>query len=135
MINIFTALMTKFAGSAFSTDVGGRIYLDEAPAGAQFPYCVFFIVSDIPQYPGNKTMESILIQFSLFSTSQAVAEITTMLTDLRALLDDCSLTITSSTLVYFIRENFTTQFEDITTPDGTVGVRHYIQEYEISTVK
>jgi hypothetical protein len=43
--NILTAIYGKFTGSAFSTDVGGRIYLDEAPAGAEFPYCVFQIVT------------------------------------------------------------------------------------------
>jgi len=38
-----TAIMTKTTGSAFSTAVGGRIYLDAAPDKATFPYCVLLI--------------------------------------------------------------------------------------------
>jgi hypothetical protein len=41
MDKYLTAIMTKTTGSAFSTAVGGRIYLDAAPDKATFPYCVF----------------------------------------------------------------------------------------------
>ena len=75
MNNLLSAIMSKLSGSAFYNDVGGRIYLDEAPEGAEFPYCVFSIVSDVPEYPSNKTMEDIIMQFSLFSASQGATEI------------------------------------------------------------
>lgn len=136
MINLTTAIFGKMtAGTDLYTDIGGRLYKGEAPEGAAFPYVVFFVVSDIPEYPGGKTIEQSLIQFSLFSATSSSLEVETMLTHLRALYDDCALTITSNTLIYFIRENLTTMRDEITTPAGTVGVWHYSQEYSTWMVK
>ncbi len=131
---LLDAIDTKRNGSALDTSVGGRIYLDEAPEGAEFPYVVAQIISNVPEYPGGKTIEGALIQFSIFSASKDYTEITGILTNLRSLYDDCSLTITGETLIYFIRGNLTTMVEEVTNA-GTVGVKHYAQEYELSTVK
>lgn len=136
MKNLTTAIYSKMTSSTnLYTDIGGRLYKGEAPEGAEFPYVVFFIVSDVPEYPGGKTIEQSLIQFSIFSSASSSTEVETILTDLRALYDDCSLSITSNTLIYFIRENLTTMRDDITTTAGTVGIWHYSQEYNIWTVK
>lgn len=133
MNNLLSALMTKTVGSNFSNDVGGRIYLDNAPQEAEFPYVVFFIVSDVPDNVFAKNGESILIQFSLFSSSESAVEITTMHNDLKALFDDCSLTITSNTLIWFRRDGLTPMVDEITTPTGTQSVKHWAVDYEIIT--
>ena len=133
MKNLLTALMTKFSGSAFSTDVAGRIYLDETPAGAEFPYCVFFIVAGTPEKTFTERFTDTLIQFSLFSTSKGVTEISTMYADLKAILEECSLSITGSTLVWCREQGMTTMNEEITTPTGTATVKHWAVEYEIRT--
>lgn len=133
MKNILTAIYSKFSGSAFSTDVGGRIYLDEAPNGAEFPYCVFFVVSGIPDNVFGKKGKETLIQFSLFSKSQSVTEIATMYADLRALLDECTLSITSNTFIDMHEDNLTTMVDEVTTPDGTSTVKHWAVDYQITT--
>ncbi len=133
MNNLLTAIMTKITGSAFSSDVGGRVFLDQAPPGTEFPYCVFFIVSGVPEDVFAKDGESILIQFSLFSASSGAAEITTMYADLKSLLDDCSFTIASNTLIWFKRVNLTTMVDDITVADATQAVKHWAVDYEITT--
>ena len=133
MNNLLTAIMTKISGSALSTDVGGRIFLDQAPDGCDFPYVVFFIVTDAPEKTFSEDFENIIIQFSLFSASQGATEITTMYRDLKALFDECAMTITSNTLIWMKRTNLTTMREDVTTPSGTVGVRHWAVDYEILT--
>ena len=115
-------------------DVGGRIFLDTAPEGTEFPYVAFFIVSGVPEYPSNKIMEDIIMQFSLFSASQGAAEITTMHKDLKTILDDCTLSITDSTLIYFIRGNLSTMVEEITTQSGVATVKHWAQDYSIMKV-
>ena len=135
MKNLTTAIYGKLAGSAFSSDIGGRLYKGYAPDGAVFPYAVFFVVSDAPEYPGGKTIDEVLVQFSLFSTASGSTEIEDMLTHLRSLYDDCSMTIAGNTLIYFIRGNMTPMRAEITTPSGTVGAWHYSQEYEIQIVK
>lgn len=49
MINLTTAIYSKFSGSALSTDVGGRMFKLEAPQDTEMPYVVFFVVSNVPQ--------------------------------------------------------------------------------------
>jgi hypothetical protein len=133
MNNLLTAIVTKTIGSNLYNYLGGRIYLDQAPDGCDFPYCVFFIVSGTPDKTFTEHYTDTLIQFSLFSTSLGAAEITTMYADLTALFDECSLSPTGSTLVWMREQNLTTMFEDITTPEGTVGCRHWAVDFEIKT--
>ena len=136
MKNLTTSIFGKLAGSSLSTDIGGRLYKGRAPDGAVYPYVVYFVVSDYPEYPSTTTIERVMIQFSLYSDDQSsTAEIEDMLVYLRSLYDDCSLTITSNTLIYFIRGNLTTMREDHTTLAGTVGVWHYAQEYNVMIVR
>ncbi|MDD5226811.1 MAG: DUF3168 domain-containing protein [Candidatus Omnitrophica bacterium] len=125
--------MSKTTGSAISSDVGGRIYLDQAPEGVEFPYVVFQVVSDVPNNVFNKTGENVLIQFSLFSSSEGAAEITDMYADLKTLFDDATLTITGSTCINMARVNTVTMVEDITTTEGAQAVKHWAVDYLITT--
>ena len=133
LTNLLTAIFGKFTNSAFSNDVGGRIFLDEAPSGVEFPYCVYSIVSGTQNKTFTEHYTNTLLQFSLFSSSESVLEITTMYADLKSLFDECSLSITSSSLVWMREQNLTTMVEDITTPDGTQTVKHYAVDFEVLT--
>lgn len=135
MKNLTTAIYSKFNGSALDTDIGGRLYKAEAPDGAEFPYAVYFVLSDVPEYPGGKTIEQFWIQFSLFSSAAGSTEVEDMLTHLRTLYDDCVLTITGNTPIYFMRGNFISMRDEIATAAGTIGVWHYVQEYDGWMVK
>jgi len=72
-----------------------------------------------------------LIQFSLFSKASGSTEIEDMYTHLKALYDDCAMTITGYALEWMKRENATLIPEDITTPDGTQRVWHYAVDYSV----
>lgn len=133
MNNLLSGLMTKLTGSALSTYVGGRIYLDEAPEGVVFPYVVFFIVTSSKDKTFSEEYREALMQFSLFSTSASATEITTMYNNLSSLLDECSLTITGYTLVWCREGNLSTMVDEITTPTGTASCKHWAVEYEIRT--
>lgn len=133
MKNTITAIFGKFTGSAFSTDVAGRIFLDQAPEGTEFPYCVFFVVSGIPNDAFAKKGRESLIQFSLFSKSQSAVEISTMYADLRALLNECTLSITSNTFIDMHEVNLATMVDEVTTPEGTSTVKHWAVDFEITT--
>lgn len=132
MKNLLTAIKTKLAGSTLSTDVGGRIYLDQAPQECEFPYVVYFIVSGVPEDCFARDGEIILIQFSLFSASSGATEIGTMYADLKSLLDDCTFTITSNRLIWFRRVNLTTMVEEITVANAAQAVKHWAVDYEIT---
>jgi len=119
--------------------VGGRIYLDEAPAGAEFPYCVFQIVTASKEKTFTEEFRDTLIQFSLFSTSQGATEITTMYKDLIALFDECTLTIpptgtVTDTLVWMRESNLVTMVDEITTPQGTSTLKHWAVDFEVKTL-
>lgn len=136
MNNLLTALATKISGSTISTDVGGRIYLDQYPSDempATYPYVVYFIVSGVPDDVFSKKGKSILLQFSIFSASSGLSEITTIYNDLHTLFDDCSFAITSNTLIWMYEVNLTTMVEEITAIDGTQTVKHWAVDYEIVT--
>ena len=133
MNNLLAAIITKTSDSALSSDVGGRIYLDQAPEGTEYPYIVFFIVVDTPEDVFARDGEDILIQFSLFSTSASVAEIADMYKDLKALFDNCSFSITNNTLIWMRRDSLTTLMDEHTTPSGTIGVKAWHVDYQILT--
>lgn len=127
---LLAAIYGKISGSALSADVGGRVYLDEAPAGCEFPYVVFFIVSGVPDNVFTKYGESVLIQISLFSASAGATEITTMFNHLTALYDDAQLTVTGYNMIVMERQNLMTTVEEIETPEGKQTVKHWTVDYE-----
>jgi Protein of unknown function (DUF3168) len=131
--DLLTSIATKIVGSALSTDVGGRIYLDQAPEDANFPYVVCSVVSDVPERTFTELFEDIMLQFSLFSSSSGSGEIATIYADLNALFDECSFTITGNTLVWMRRASLTTMTDDMTTPAGTVTLKHWAVDYSIKT--
>lgn len=134
MKNLLTSLATKASGSALSTDAGGRIFLDgDVPEGAEFPYVVVQIVSDVPEKTFTEDYENVLVQFSLFSIAAGVTEIAQMYADLKTLYDECTLSITGSTLVWMKRQNFVTMVDDMTTPAGTAQLKHWAVDYEVMT--
>ena len=133
MNNLLTAIYGKVSGSALANDVSGRVYLDQAPQGVEFPYVVFFIVSGTPDRTFTERYTDTTIQFSIFSDSPAATEITNIYKDLKALYDECALTITSSSLVWMREQNLVTMVDDITTPDGTQEVKHWAVDFEIRT--
>lgn len=120
-----TAIYAKLSGSLLDTDIGGRLYKGQAPQGAEYPYVVFSIISDIPEKTFTEDYENVLIQFSLFSDEEGSAEIEDMFAHLKTLYDECSLTITSSTLVWMKRQNA------IQIKDDDVWIYHV--DYEVLT--
>jgi hypothetical protein len=130
-----TSIMTKTTGSALATSVGSRIYLDRAPDRTVYPYIVFMIVSDNQNNTFTDLMEDIILQFSIFSNSLSVTEIGTIYDNLKTLFDRCTLTITGNTFYSMERSNLITTIEDVTTIDGTVGLKAWHVEYFIRTKK
>ena len=132
MLNVLKAIMDKTSGSALSTSVGGRIFNDYAPEGTQYPYVVTLNIPDVPIRYFCETHENYQIQFSIFSTSEGVAEIGGIYANLIALFDEQQLTVTTGTFVWMKRLGTpATMVEDHTTPDGTAQVRHWSVDYNI----
>jgi hypothetical protein len=134
--NLLAAITTKMTGSALSTAVGGRIFLDRASAGTVYPYIVWFIVTSNPEKTFTEDFENTLIQFSIFSTSSSVAEIADIYAALDALFDECTLAITGGDILLRMhRTNLITMTDDIVSPDASNLLRHWAVEYSILVEK
>ena len=133
MKQLTTAIYGKISGSNFSTAIGGRLYKGRAPQPATYPYAVYFVVSDAPDKTYTESFENVVVQFSLFSTASGTTEIEDIYTYLKALYDECALSITGSTLIWMRRANAVFQTEDHTTLAGTAQVWAYHVDYDIMT--
>jgi len=131
---LFTAIMTKTVGSSLSSSVGGRIFLDYAQEGTEYPYIVFFIVAGNPNRTFTERFTETLIQFSIYSASPGAAEITGIYNNLKALFDECLMTITGSTLVWIKEQSLMTMVDEVEViPDTTTQIRHWACDYEVLT--
>jgi hypothetical protein len=135
MKNFYTALMTKFTATSggshndFYQSVNGRLFNTVAPDGAELPYCVFTHVSSVPDNTFSEDIDDVLIQFSIFSASGDETEALNAMENLKALYDDCTLSISSATLVQFTRGPEGLEIEDDDTPSGTQKYWHYHVDY------
>ena len=142
MKNFYTALMTLFnkttggVHNSFWLDIGGRLYNTRAPEGSALPYCVFLHVAANPDDTFTEKMDEILLQFSIFSgTQDDDTEVQNAMTHLKALFDDCSLSITGGTLVTFTRGAEGLEAEDFETPGGMQSGWHYHVDYHATVRK
>ena len=134
MKKLTTAIYTKAAGTALHASVGGRIYKGRAPEGAQYPYIVYRVISDVPDGTFTEDYEDYLIEFNIFSADPySTNEVETILGYLTALYDECSLSISSGGgyLLRMWRQNTTPISEEHTTPAGTAEVWHYAVDYAV----
>ena len=128
---IYGHAVTDTIASGFMTSIGSRLYDTEAPEGAEYPYCVYLIVSDVNEWEFVERFEDVLIQFSIFSTASGSTEIKDIYTKLKTLYDESVFSIDDNTLVWMWRNNLTTMRDSITTPKGTAKVRHYAVDYNL----
>lgn len=133
--NLLTAIHNKFANSNLAEDVGGRYYQDIAPLGTGTPYCVYSIVSSVMDKTFSEVYTNALIQFDLFCSTAYASLMPTMYAHLKALFDECGLSITGSTLVVMRETNLVTLAEslDEPLPDGSTGMLHWAVDYEAMT--
>lgn len=121
MLAFLTALKSKLAGSALAAYVGNRIYFEEAPENAPYPYVVYFIVTSSPGDTFTEDLEEIQVQFSLFSDSEGATEIATIYGHLTDLMDDAVLTVTGYSFIQATRGPMT--------PVPGSGVKHWAKDY------
>lgn len=111
MTPLFTAIYARFTGSTLATQIGNRLFQDEAPQGTQKPYAVYGLLPTITDYvmcpvPGaGMNFDECPIQFNLYSETELDStEAGLMLTNLMALYDWCRITPTGYTAHYMRRD-------------------------------
>jgi hypothetical protein len=127
-----TALMTKVAGTAFSTAIGGRFYNSRAPEDVTYPYAVFYVISFRKDRNFTDTFKDMLVQVSLFSSQKSTSEIEDLYDTLDTLFDLQPLTVADHTTLWMREENATGPMsEEHTTKSGTEEVWHYAVDYSV----
>ena len=100
-----TAIYNKLKSTGdFNTNIGGRIYFQQAPDSPTFPYCVYSIYADTNSFDSGNQWEELFIQFSIFDDSKDSGAVLDGLTsNLIDLLYDATLTFTNYNQIGFWR--------------------------------
>jgi hypothetical protein len=106
MKKLLQAIYAKCAsGTTLHTDIGGRFYFQKAPQGTTGKYVIFYILTDTPEYDFGSKYEETDVQFSIFADSKTSAnDVLTTMDNVKALFDDCALTLTNYTHFKMQRE-------------------------------
>lgn len=91
---LLKGIYSKISGSDFSTSIGGRLFIGEAPQESTFPYCVYYLITNTPDDTLMESGEEFTIQFNIFSESNSPTEACNIYEYLKTLYDHTSLTIT-----------------------------------------
>lgn len=130
---LFTAIYSKMTTGppAVYTSVGGRIYLKKGPQQATFPYIVYDLITSIDNLNFTDDNEIFFLQFDIFTENNSATSAGTILANLKALLDDCSLSVTGYRHLYMIRDSVMPN-DDITQVPPIMG---YSVQYECQLEK
>jgi hypothetical protein len=93
LVNLATAITSSVTTSFFQT-LGGRVYLDEAPANVPLPLCVYGVLDQTsqPTYDAGTRRERLTIEFTqYFPHSTGVAAAIQNAERLDAVLDNLEL--------------------------------------------
>lgn len=91
--------------NSFYNAIGGRMYFQEAPQNATFPYCVWNVITndDLLNFSSDKT--DMIIQFDLHSNANTAEEVGNLYSYLNSLYHKASLSISGYRVVHFRRNN------------------------------
>ncbi len=128
--DVFTGIYNKFnTGNTFDLAVGGRFHPHIAPQNSTYPYSVYFLIVDAPEYTYNTEMESLLIQFDIFDNDFSAVTVLDAQKKLWALFDLTTLTVAGYTHVIMKRQSHRLLRED------EPAIWHSITDYEILLYK
>lgn len=114
MTDLFAAIMVRYAAVPLKDSLTGGLWNTEAPQETAFPYGVFALISDVPDWTFSENLENILLQFNLFSDTSDPVEICALFELLKTAFDFHELTIANYETVSMIRENaILTRVEDV----------------------
>lgn len=112
------------------------MYLEEAPEGTDFPYCVYGLVNNAADWTFTEDIDDAVVEFTIYSDSASAVEITDAEAKLRAEYDDCQLPSTdigSWSHIWMHRSNsYLDKLPDII-PDKSIW--RYVIEYDIKMMK
>jgi len=104
MTDLFNAIYTAYEESALESSLQA-FHNTLAPENAVFPYGVFSLISDVPDWSFTENFENYLIQINLFSETVDATEICALFTQLKTAFDFLDLNIANYETISMVREN------------------------------
>lgn len=104
MTDLFVAIYTRYLDTALASSLTA-LHNTLAPEDAVFPYGVFSLISDVPDWTFSENLENCLVQFNLFSNTVDATEICALFTLLKTAFDFFDLTIANYETVSLTRAN------------------------------
>ena len=106
MNSLFKGIYLKFTESTgLGVTLTGGLHNTEVPQNTTYPYAAFYLISNVPHWTFDATMENSVIQFSIFDDDSNVNNIGDLYTELTELYDDTTLTLENYTSIFFRRES------------------------------
>ena len=108
---LFTSIWTYlFAPTgtkpALYTALTGRLYRNQAPQGATWPYATWHLIADEDDDVLSTDNAVLTIQFNLFSDTPKTTEVSGLFQKLKALFNNCGATLTMSGYVCSVVEGW-----------------------------
>ena len=109
MNELFKGIYTKYksstgAGSLYA-DLTGGLHNTAVPQGTAYPYAAFYLISNVPHWTFDATMENSIVQFSIFDDDSNVSDIGDLYKELTDLYDWTDLTLDNYSSVFLKRES------------------------------
>jgi len=135
MKELVKAIYAKNAGSALDALIGGRIFHGKAPKDTPYPYVVFFRVTGQQDWTFTENFDVPLIQFSVFSADAGSSMECLGIADaVKALYNECSLSVTGETFLYMWLTNVVGPMDDDSiSVDGADGGWACHLDFEVKT--
>lgn len=124
---LIQAILNRFNSSpanAFYTAMGGKLYFRKVPQVQVPPWAALDLITDTPDWTFSESMEEVTVQISAYlGAEKSASNALDALEAMKALYDDCELTVTGFRSIFMRRENAFV--------DDTDGVWRAIGEYRI----
>jgi hypothetical protein len=104
MNDLFQAVYAKFTGSTLEDNLAGGLHNTKAPQDADYPYVVFYLISDVPHWTFDANMENVLIQFTIYDENPSVENVGNLYGYLIDLYDWSTLDLDDYHSIYIKRE-------------------------------